>query len=261
MNRRTVLRVLGSAGVVGAIPGVFETRIRAHAWMHYKVYGSGPTLMAFDSTPKGYFDHFTNRYRVIVIDDRPTDTTQAFEDSYTADGLCADILALADEVGADRFAWYGFSFGGVVGLQLACRTNRLTALVCGGWPPLDAQYRETLAVTEIEAAQGRAKLARSFYRSIANWAERDAVSKLTCPRMTFAGTKDAFVTAGYQIHIGSSIAEHREELERLGWTVRLVEGFGHELGAKPDVVTPLIREFLDPLLLRGIPLDETLRRR
>ena len=36
----------------------------------------------------------------------------------------------------------------------------------------------------------------------------------------------------------------------LGWTVRLIDGFGHELGGRPDVVTPTLREFFDPLLLR-----------
>jgi len=249
MNRRTLLRALGSAGI-GTFADRFETRLRAHPWMHYTVIGSGPPLITFDRAPRGYFDRLAETYRVIVIADPPVETTQAFEESYTADTVCAAILAVADEAGARRFAWYGFSFGGVVGLQLACRTDRLTALICGGWPPLGAQYRETLAVTEIEARQGRSKLARSFYRSMVDWPERDAVSKLTCPRMTFAGTKDAFVVDGYQIHIGASVAGHREELERLGWTVKLVDGFGHDLGGRPDVVAPLIREFLDPLLRR-----------
>jgi len=66
----------------------------------------------------------------------------------------SDILAVADAAGVDRFAWFGFSFGGVVGLQLASRTNRLSALVCGGWPPLGGQYAETLAYAEEGAAQG-----------------------------------------------------------------------------------------------------------
>ncbi len=38
--------------------------------------------------------------------------------------VCADILAVADAAGADRFAWYGYSWGGVVGLQLAARKER-----------------------------------------------------------------------------------------------------------------------------------------
>jgi hypothetical protein len=55
----------------------------------------------------------------------------------TADRWCNHIFAAADAARADRFAWFGYSGGGVVGLQLASRTDRLTALICGGWPPLD----------------------------------------------------------------------------------------------------------------------------
>ena len=64
----------------------------------------------------------------------------AVVDSFTSDRVRADILAVADAAAADRFAWYGYSCGGVVGLQLAARTDHLTALVCGGWPPLGAPY-------------------------------------------------------------------------------------------------------------------------
>ena len=90
----------------------------------------------------------------------------------------------------------------------------------------------------------------TYYRSLQNWTERDAVSKLTCPRLVFAGTNDQFVAEGHSIRIGPLVSEHRNELEGLGWTDRLVDGFGHELGARPDVVIPLLQEFFDPLLRR-----------
>ena len=48
----------------------------------------------------------------------------------------ADILAIADAAGADQFAWWGYSFGGAAGLQLAARTDRVSALVVGGVPPV-----------------------------------------------------------------------------------------------------------------------------
>ena len=54
--------------------------------------------------------------------------------------------------------------------------------------------------------------------------------------MVFAGNKDQF-------------AEHRAELERIGWTVQLIDGSGHELGGRPDVIVPILRRFLDPILL------------
>ena len=204
--------------------------------LSYEVNGSGPALIAFDRSPKGYFDGFTDSYRAIVMGEAP--------DSYTPARVVADILAVADAVGADRFAYYGFSWGCVVGLQLAARTDRLTALVCGGWPPLGAKYGDMVTIT------ARASLDGTFYRALQDWPEREVVSRFTVPRMTFAGSEDIIVAYGLTFPHGPTIAAHREELERMGWTVRLVEGFGHELGGRPDVVVPLVREFLDPVLLQ-----------
>jgi len=250
MKRREMLQTLGSAGV----PGLFSNVLSMQSWAQdvrpFTVRGSGPALIVFDRQPRGYYDQLTDRYRVVVIADAATDDSTAIA-SLTADRLCADILAVADAAGVDRFAWFGFSFGSVVGLQLASRTSRLSALVCGGWPPLGGQYAETLAYIEAEAAQGRATPDLTFYRSIRGWPEREAVSKLTCPRMAFAGNKDEFTAgAATRMRIGPLIAEHRVELERMGWTVQLIDGFGHELGGRPDVIMPILRRFLDPIVLR-----------
>lgn len=245
MNRRHVLRLLGSAGAAGSIAGLLPRRAHGQSLPRHVVLGSGPTVLAFDRMPAGYFENLSTRYRVVVLEDPFGDTSRTFIESFTPDRICAGILAVADAVGAARFAWYGFSWGAVVGLQLAVRTPRLTALACGGWPPLGGQYDEALAVSEVENGASA-----TFYRSLRGWREREAVSQLRCPRLVFAGTNDQFVAQGRSIRIGPLVAEHRVELERLGWTVRLVDGFGHELGARPDVVTPILREFFDPLLLR-----------
>ena len=250
MKRREMLQALGSASVVGLFSNVLSTHTQAQGVRPFTVRGSGPALIVFDRQPGGYYDRLTDRYRVVVIGDVAPDNFPATIASLTADRLCADILAVADAAGVDRFAWFGFSFGSVVGLQLASRTSRLSALVCGGWPPLGGQYAETLGYAEAEAAQGRVTPFLTFYRSVRGWPEREAVSKFTCPRMAFAGNKDEFVAGpATRIRIGPLIAEHRAELERLGWTVQLIDGFGHELGARPDVVIPILRRFLDPVLL------------
>jgi pimeloyl-ACP methyl ester carboxylesterase len=250
MKRREMLQAMGSASVVGLFSNVLSTETRAQDVQPFTVRGSGPALIAFDRQPREYYDQLTDRYRVVVIADVATDNSPANIASLTADRVCADILAVADAAGVDHFAWFGFSFGSVVGLQLASRTNRLSALVCGGWPPLGGQYAETLAYVEAEAAQGRATSALTFYRSIRGWSEREAVSKFTCPRMAFAGNKDEFVAgADTRMRIGPLIAEHRAELERLGWTVQLIDGFGHGLGGRPDIIVPILRRFLDPILL------------
>lgn len=245
MNRRQVLRLLGSTGAACSITGLSPDRAHGQKLASYAVLGSGPTVLVFNRMPAGYFEALSSLYRVVVMDYPPMDTSQPFIDSFTADRVCADVLAVADAVGASRFAWYGFSWGAVAGLQLAIRTTRLTALACGGWPPLGGQYEETLAVSEVDGGAYA-----TYYRSLRGWRERDAVSALKVPRLVFAGANDQFVAQGRRVRIGPLVAEHREELEGLGWTVRLIDGFGHELGGRPDVVTPILREFFDPLLLR-----------
>jgi pimeloyl-ACP methyl ester carboxylesterase len=248
-----MLQGMGSAGALGLFSNVFSTEARAQKLPPFTVRGSGPALIVFDREPSGFYDSLVDRYRVVVIDNSvflnsPADIAV----TQTADRVCADILGVADAAGVDRFAWFGFSFGSVAGLQLASRTSRLSALVCGGWPPLGGQYTETLAYAETEAAKGQAMTSTlAFYRSIRGWREREAVSKIRCPRMAFAGNKDEF-TAGccQRIRIGPLVAEHRAELERMGWTVQMIDGFGHELGGRPDVIMPILKKFLDPILLR-----------
>jgi pimeloyl-ACP methyl ester carboxylesterase len=68
-------------------------------------------------------------------------------DSLTPDNVSADILAVADAAGAEAFAYYGYSWLAVSGLQLVIRTDRLSALIMGGFPPIGGPYAEMLEVT------------------------------------------------------------------------------------------------------------------
>ena len=251
MKRREVLQLLGSAGTGVALSSL-SSKMEGQTLPNYVVEGAGPTLIAFNRIPMGYYKGLTDRYRVIVMNYPPVDdNSPAFIKSFTAEHVCREILAVANAEHADRFAWYGFSWGAVVGLQLAVRTNRLTALALGGWPPLGGQYQDTLAAAIKHSETTGVKHFVTFYRSLQDWPERDAVSKLTCPRLIFVGRNDHFVAEGYNIRHAPLIIEHREELQRLGWTVRIIDGISHDLGGRPDIVIPLLREFLDPLLLRG----------
>src|SRR5258708_2421210 len=98
---------------------------------------------------KGHLDRLTDRYRVLVMDYPKIapgigqgEMVPASE--LTVERYCADMLDVADAAGFDCFAWWGYSMGGLMGLQLAARSRRVSALVCGGWPPLGGQYQEML---------------------------------------------------------------------------------------------------------------------
>jgi pimeloyl-ACP methyl ester carboxylesterase len=268
MERRELLRVLAATGISAVAPPFLSRVDSAKMPVRYEVHGRGPVLFLgspisarpqdqssdpLASVRQGYLDRLTDRYRVILMDYPPTgDDARAVVASFDPDHVCADILAVADAAGAERFAWYGYSWGGVVGLQLAARTDRLTALICGGWPPLGASYRDMTAVAEWLAQRvgnAEAQLMVTFYRALQQWRDEDVVPKITCPRMALAGRDDVIAVGGYTTRIGPLVAERRPDLERLGWTVRLVDDVQHDLFARSDVVVPLLRGFLDPILL------------
>ena len=127
VNRRDMLRAVASATALGTC-GNWMWIASGQTRGAYREKGTGPALIFGDGA---LMDRFTDSYRVVL-----PDAFQGAAESFTADRWCADILAIADAAGVERFAWYGFSFGAVVGLQLAARTDRLSALICGGWPPL-----------------------------------------------------------------------------------------------------------------------------
>jgi pimeloyl-ACP methyl ester carboxylesterase len=254
MNRRNALHSIGWASLAAAASGC-ESPLRAQSNLRYEVHGSGPYLIAAatleDEIRTRFVQGLSERFSAVVIGS-PVNTAAALADVFTADWACAEILRVADAVGADRFAYYGYSWGATLGLQLADRTDRLTALICGGWPPLGAPYPGMADYTEATAArEGTTQLWATYYRSIANWEEHEAVSRFMFPRLAFAGTDDIIEADGITVPIGPLLAEHRNELEGMGWNVKLVDGFDHELGRRPDVVVPMLREFLDSLELNA----------
>jgi pimeloyl-ACP methyl ester carboxylesterase len=92
-------------------------------------------------------DGLADAYRVVAFDYEGHVLQVPKPDTLTPDNVAGDLLAVADAAGAERFAWYGYSWLALAGLQLAIRTDRLTALAMGGWPPLGGPYAEMLRVT------------------------------------------------------------------------------------------------------------------
>ena len=269
MERRDLLRFVASLGAGASCQRFCRSGGLRKRRFGTRLYGRGPALFlgspisASNSRPggdplaairQGYLDRLTDRYQVIVMDYPPTgpDAVGAVA-FFDPDHVCADILAVADAAGADRFAGYGYSWGGVVGLQLAARTDRLSALICGGWPPLGASYPDMAAVAQWLAERTRraeAQLMVTFYRALEQWRDEEALSRFTCPRMAFSASGDTITTAGRTVRIGPLIADRKADLERMGWMVHVVDDVRHDLFTRPEVVVPLVRAFLDPVLLR-----------
>jgi pimeloyl-ACP methyl ester carboxylesterase len=197
-------------------------------------------------------------YRVLLADypgiGRSDDHDPA---TMTAERVVADLLAVADAAGIDHFAWVGYSWSGAVGLQLATRSDRLTALAIGGWPPLDAPYPALLRAIEgrignvpdhamkILRTPDQYRQWASFYGSLAGWPEKERVAGIACPKMLFFGAEGDLIEDEEAVPIASLARRHRAALEGQGWEVHEIPGHGHDVIGHSALVLPPIRAFLD----------------
>ena len=144
-----------------------EARLHDGTAVAVEVHGRGPTvLIAVNPRPvegaqaeelrrwgadpalgRSVIDGLRDAFRVVAFDYEGHVLQVPKPDSLTPANVASDLLAVADAVGADRFTYYGYSWLALAGLQLAIRTDRLAALVIGGFPPVGGPYAEMLRVT------------------------------------------------------------------------------------------------------------------
>ena len=163
--------------------------------------------------------------------------------------------------GPREFAYAGFSWGCVTGLQLALRTDRLTALVCGGFPVMDGVYEDMLETTRTmtegtgtlyglvydSPENGRQFL--TYYEGLQSFDDRAIQGALDIPRLNWVGDQDVPTLNGKPLtHMGEVIIRNRAELEAAGWDVRILPGRNHLDAAAPDVHIPVIDEWLSEVL-------------
>jgi len=224
-------------------------------------------------------------FRVVAADYTAHLEQHPKPDTLDADAVAADLLAIAGAAGVERFVYYGYSLLAVAGLQLALRTDRLTGLALGGFPPLGGPYEAMLTVTR---AAHRMALARhafgadappppelepgdwdasevtqspeqtqqylTLYESLRGFDERAALDRLDIPRLAFAGADDN-IRYGAKwdnayVAIGSALVEHRAELVGRGWTVRVIPDTDHIGAMHADVVLPILTSWLTATVRR-----------
>jgi pimeloyl-ACP methyl ester carboxylesterase len=177
---------------------------------------------------RSLIDGLSDAFRVVAFDYEGHVLEVPKPDTLTPANVAADLLAVADAAGADRFAYYGYSWRAVNGLQLAVRTDRLTALAMGGYPPLDGPYGPMLLVTaathdlavasaaspsatgaapppstepsgpdevdwstvEVTLTEGQTRQFVTYYEGLQDFDDRAAQAQVTCPRLCFVGSAD-----------------------------------------------------------------------
>jgi pimeloyl-ACP methyl ester carboxylesterase len=288
-----------------------EARLHDGHTMAVEVHGRGPTvLLAVNPEPvtgpraeelrrwgvdpalgRTMVDGLSDVFRVVAFDYEGHVLAVPKPDTLTPGNLAGDLLAVADAAGAGRFAYYGYSWLALAGLQLAVRTDRLTALAMGGYPPLDGPYAPMLAVTTAThelakagpAAAGAAPAApqapeappeeldwsqvemslteaqtRQFvtlYQGLQDFDDRAAQASIGCPRLCFAGSADEIAYderwGGVRVSLAEPLISRRAELEALGWEVRVLDGLDHLQAMQAAQVLPILRPWLAGALGTG----------
>jgi pimeloyl-ACP methyl ester carboxylesterase len=220
-------------------------------------------------------------FRVVAFDYEGHLLRTPQPDSLTPANAVSDLLAIADAAGADRFAYYGYSWLALLGLQLAIRSSRLTALVMGGFPPLNGPYAAMLRVTMAAHEMAVAAVAKTgeeaadqqptveagdwssvqvttspdqtqqfvtLYQALHGFDDRAAQARITCPRLCFAGSVDEIQYGpkwgDVLVSIAGPLVAERAALESLGWEVRVLDGLDHLQAMQANQVLPILRSWL-----------------
>jgi pimeloyl-ACP methyl ester carboxylesterase len=181
--------------------------------------------------------------------------------SYSPDMAVREIESIADAAQVDRFGWVGYSYGAAIGVQVACRTDRVTALALGGFPPLNAPFR-LMAEALSELAQASPPLpnvdprtlwtAAGFYLPLAAWPELAQISSLTIPRLVFMGDQDAAqgMPEPWSVPLAERLRAAEDELRELGWQIHWLERRDHRSAMQGDTALTLVQKFFRDSLYR-----------
>ena len=222
----------------------------------------------------------SEQYRVIAFDYEGHVQQNPKADTLTPDNIAKDFLSIADAAGADTFAYYGYSWLALSGLQLAIRTNRLSALIMGGFPPLNGPYKEMLKLTmatyklalesaentsektnqsnsdvvdwemvEVPLRGAQTKQFVTLYQALQSFDDKQIQNHISCPKLCFAGGMDKIVYGerwgDVQVDIVGPLFQKRKDLEAFGWNVQVLEELDHTQAMQPNAVLSVILPWLN----------------
>jgi pimeloyl-ACP methyl ester carboxylesterase len=280
-----------------------EVRLHDGSTVAVEVHGRGPTvLLAVNPQPvegaqaeemrrwgvdpalgRSLIDGLSDAFRVVAFDYEGHVLRVPKPDTLTPANVAGDLLAVADAVDADRFAYYGYSWLALSGLQLAIRTDRLAALVMGGFPPVGGPYAEMLRVTvatrelassatstttsqpleerpdepsgeldwsqvEVTLTEAQTQQFVTLYEALQGFDDLAVQARISCPRLCFVGSADEITYGerwgGVHVSLAGPVVNRRAELQALGWEVRVLEGLDHIQAMQAVHVLPILRSWL-----------------
>ncbi len=239
--------------------------------------GDAETMRAWGADPDlgaSLVDALSPHFRVIAVDYEGHRMSHPAGGGLAPETITADLLAVADAAAASRFAYYGYSWLALAGMQLALRTDRVSALAMGGFPPIDGPYRAMLAVTMAADAKARQPQAPptepvapgdwdaagisvgpavtsqfvTLYEALQDFDDRAVQRELVMPRLTFAGSDDSIAYGpewgDTTVDIAGPLRRHRDELVDWGWTVTVLPDLDHMGAMHSARVLPVLLGWL-----------------
>jgi len=272
MNRRHFIR---TAATFAAGTTLVNCRTAEEQAIHFEVHGPEDGIPLFLGFPlmasyaeifgeeqaavkDGFLSRLTDRYRVLLVDYPHVGRTMIPAPAeMTPDRVYSDLMSVADAAGFDRFAYCGHLWGAINGLMLASRSDRVSALICGTWPPLGAPYADMLRGVEVQLAEPPPHAMvilrnpeqyaqwRTFCGGMQEWPEAEIAAAITCPRLALIGANAESSVAGIPLRLVERLREARPALEAMGWTVREIPGAETAAILDPAVMVPEMRTFLE----------------
>jgi pimeloyl-ACP methyl ester carboxylesterase len=292
---------VGSNAKAGTI-AMPEARLHDGSTIVVEVHGDGPTVLlpvnpqpvqgppaeelrrwgADPALGRSLIDGLSDALRVVAFDYEGQVLQVPKPDTLTPANVAGDLLAVADAAGADRFAYYGYSWLALAGLQLAIRTDRLSALVMGGFSPIDGPYAQMLQVTtathamassastpsiattsppsdepagepdwsrvEVSLTEAQTRQFVTLYQALQGFDDRAAQAQIRCPRLCFVGAADEIDYGerwgGVRVSLAGPVISRRADLEALGWQVQVLDGLDHTQAMQAVHVLPILRPWL-----------------
>lgn len=203
----------------------------------------------------GYPNALGASFRVLVASPRGCfGSERADPADYSPECLLSDLLAAADHVGAERFAIWGYSLTSALAAFAATESDRVSALITGGFPIMSglaavANYVEDLVKDQPREPPGSPldlAVATNLYRGLARRALDRDLGRTSCPRLAYSGCEDQFIA------LGRSREEEVRLLADAGFVVSQFEGLDHATClTRSDLVLPVVLDFLRSAGLEG----------
>lgn len=257
------------------LPGAKESVYGQEA-ENLKLWGVDP------ESGKHFIEGLMDKFQILSFDYEGHRFQHPSPDNLTPENITNDFLTIADEMNVKKFSYYGYSWLALAGLQLAIRTDRLESLMMGGFPPIDGPYKEMMVVTnktyeqalnhqnsaaddepvpispeeidwdniKVKIDADQTKQFVTMYQNLITFDDRKIQQPFTIPRLTFAGELDTIIYGenfgSVTVDIAGILQKNKQELEHLGWDVKVLKGSGmdHTKAMQPEVVLSLIKPWL-----------------